>query len=71
MHHAVESNQPTIVKLLIDYGIKIDQLDEVQQMPIHKAIYHGFPVIVKQLIDAGSPLSARDRVVFLAYTLDS
>jgi ankyrin repeat protein len=63
VHHAVESNQPTIVQLLIKYGAKIDFIDDVQQMPIHKAVYHGYPECLKILIDNGSPLSFKDMVL--------
>ena len=63
MHHAVESNQPTIVELLVKYGAKIDVIDDVGQMPIHKAVYHGYPACLKMLIDNGSPISFKDKVV--------
>mmetsp|Transcript_59813 Transcript_59813/g.50674 ORF Transcript_59813/g.50674 Transcript_59813/m.50674 type:complete len:220 (-) Transcript_59813:91-750(-) len=60
MHHAVESNQPSIVQLLIHYGAKLSVRNKHQQTPLHLAVYHGWPAIVKVLVDAGAPITLPD-----------
>jgi ankyrin repeat protein len=62
IHHAVESNQPEIVSLLVEYGAKVSVKNEHGQMPLHLAVYHGWPKMVKTLVDHGAPITAPDDV---------
>eukprot|EP00802_Teleaulax_amphioxeia_P007529 Tamp_07536.p1 GENE.Tamp_07536~~Tamp_07536.p1 ORF type:complete len:216 (-),score=40.29 Tamp_07536:1797-2444(-) len=60
IHHAVESNQPEIVSLLVSYGAKLSVRNAHGQMPLHLAVYHGWPGMVKTLVDHGAPITAAD-----------
>jgi ankyrin repeat protein len=62
IHHAVESNQPEIVSLLVSYGAKLSVRNAHGQMPLHLAVYHGWPGMVKTLVDHGAPITAADDV---------
>ena len=75
IHHAVESNQPHIVELLVNYGASLTIKNGHKQTPLHLAVYHGWPKMVRTLVDAGAPIFVQDDVrafVFfevLCYTL--
>jgi ankyrin repeat protein len=58
----VESQQPEIVKILLEHGASANVKDEHQQTPLHLAVYHGLPEVAKVLVDAGAPVTAKDEV---------
>jgi hypothetical protein len=62
IHHAVESNQPEIVSLLVEYGAKVSVKNSHGQMPLHLAVYHGWPKMVKTLVEHEAPLTVPDDV---------
>ncbi|ARE67538.1 SWPV2-ORF286 [Shearwaterpox virus] len=64
IHYAVNSNNPSIVKLLVDYGSEIDIFDDDFEYPITEAVKSNYLEVAKTLIDAGA-----DKTIFNDFDL--
>ncbi|ARF02835.1 SWPV1-276 [Shearwaterpox virus] len=64
IHYAVDSNSPSIVKLLAEYGSEINIFDDDFEYPITKAIKSNNTYIANILIDAGA-----DKTIFNDFDL--
>lgn len=56
--NAINKNNISLIKQLIQNGVNVDELDQNQDAPLVIAAYKGYNQIVKLLLDAGADVRA-------------
>ena len=60
LHWATKSNNETVIKLLLEYGVSVNATDNHNATPVHWACGNSTIPILKLLVDQDADLSARD-----------
>ncbi|EDM25984.1 hypothetical protein LNTAR_19342 [Lentisphaera araneosa HTCC2155] len=59
LHMACEENNLEVVKLLLNYGLNINERDDYSQTPLTRAVSHNQLIIAKYLLDNGADVDAK------------
>ena len=58
--NAIDKNNPSLVRQLIEEGADVDELDASRDAPLVMAAYKGYNQIVRLLLEAGADVKAVD-----------